>query len=70
MDVDSIIRAIEQAADEQGLPELSKRSGIPYTTLMDWRRHGWRPRAVQVLERLAEAAKPANDDPLPHSEAA
>lgn len=69
MDVDSIIQSIEQAAEEQGLPELAKRSGIPYTTLMDWRRAGWRPRAVQVLERLALAASPANDT-TPHSEAA
>jgi hypothetical protein len=61
MDVDSIIRSIEQAVEEQGLPELSKRSGVPYTTLRDWQKAGWRPRAVEVLEKLAAASEPAND---------
>lgn len=69
MDVDSIIRSIEQAAAEQGLPELSKRSGIPYTTLRDWQKVGWRPRAIEVLGKLAAASEPANDV-TPDAEAA
>lgn len=70
-DLDRIIQAIAVAADSAGLPELARRSGIPYTTLIDWQKAGWRPRSVVTLERLAEAAtkKPANDT-LPQSEAA
>lgn len=70
--VDAAIRDIQAAAEKDGLPALSKRSGVPYTTLVDWQRAGWRPKAVATLEKLALAARasPANDDALPHSEAA
>jgi hypothetical protein len=62
-DLASIIRAIETAAEAEGLPSLSKRSGVPYTTLRDWQKDGWRPKAVQTFERVARAAAslPAND---------
>lgn len=66
-DLDRIIQTIAVAADNDGLPALARRSGIPYTTLIDWQKAGWRPRAVVTLERLAEAAAatPANDDQSP-----
>lgn len=62
---------IQRTADAEGLPALARRAGVPYTTLIDWQKAGWRPRAVATLERLAEAAAtaPANDT-APQSEAA
>ena len=70
-DLATIIQKIETAAEAEGLSSFAKRSGVPYTTLRDWQKDGWRPKAVQTFERLAQAASevPAND-PLPQSEAA
>lgn len=70
-DLARIIRTIEAAAEAEGLPSLSKRSGVPYTTLRDWQKDGWRPKALQTFERVAEAAAavPANDA-APQAEAA
>lgn len=70
-DLDRILGVIAHAANSEGLPSLSRRSGVPYTTLIDWQKASWRPRAVATLERLAQAAAtlPANDD-APASEAA
>ncbi|EGF96763.1 hypothetical protein [Brevundimonas diminuta] len=69
--VTTALTEIERAAKAEGLAALSRRSGVPYTTLIDWQKAGWRPRAVATLERLAHAAAaiPANDD-APASEAA
>lgn len=44
------------AATRGGLTRLSERSGVPYTTLKDWERRGFRPPAVDAFERVAEAA--------------
>ena len=72
-DLNRLIETIETAAKKEGLPTLSKRSGVPYTTLIDWQKTGWRPKAIVTLEKIAAAAArcPANDlDTLPQSEAA
>lgn len=65
--VTNALTDIQRAAETEGLPALARRSGVPYTTLIDWQKAGWRPRAVATLERLAEAAAatPANDDQRP-----
>lgn len=65
--VTNALADIQRAAETEGLPALARRSGVPYTTLIDWQKAGWRPRAVATLERLAAAAAatPANDDELP-----
>ena len=64
-EIASILERIQQAADDSGLPSLAQRSGIPYTTLLDWQRAGWRPKAVRTLEKIAAAvdAEAANDTP-------
>ena len=71
-EIASILDRIQQAADGDGLPSLAQRSGVPYTTLLDWQRAGWRPKAIRTLERIAAAvddARPANDA-RPQGEAA
>lgn len=55
---DKVIETIATAADAEGLPALSKRSGVPYTTLIDWQKAGWRPKAIQTFEKVAAAASP------------
>lgn len=59
-DLSPIIEAIAKAAKAEGLPSLSKRSGVPYTTLIDWERAGWRPKGIRTFERIAKAVA-AND---------
>lgn len=61
-DLDRLIDTINVAAATEGLPALARRSGVPYTTLIDWQRAGWKPKAVRTLERLAIAVSAANDD--------
>ena len=61
-DLDRLIDTINVAAETEGLPALARRSGVPYTTLIDWQRAGWKPKAVRTLERLAVAVSAANDD--------
>lgn len=71
-EIATILDRIQQAADGGGLPSLAQRSGVPYTTLLDWQRAGWRPKAVRTLEKIAAAiddASPANDA-QPQGEAA
>jgi hypothetical protein len=36
---------------------LADITGIPYTTLVDWRKANWRPKAVETLEKLSLAAE-------------
>lgn len=66
-EITSILTRIQQAADDSGLPSLAQRSGVPYTTLLDWQRAGWRPKAVRTLEKIAAVidadAEAANDAP-------
>lgn len=50
------IQRIAVIGERIGLAKLSRVSGVPYTTLVDWKASGWRPRAVQTLEKLAAAA--------------
>lgn len=71
-DLNRIIAVIATAAENEGLPALAKRSGVPYTTLIDWQRAGWRPQAIVKFEKVARAAAAvaANDDASPASEAA
>lgn len=70
-DLTPIIDVIAKAAKAEGLPSFAKRTGVPYTTLIDWERAGWRPKAIVTFERIAKAAsKVAANDSLPHSEAA
>lgn len=57
---------VKRAAEAEGLSAFARRTGVPYTTLRDWQRAGWRPAAVTTLEKLVEAA----NDTLPESEAA
>lgn len=56
IDVAHAIRAIEAAVEQVGLAEFARRAAVPYTTAVDWREKGWRPKAVETLEKLAAAA--------------
>lgn len=70
-DLNRIIAVIETAAESEGLPALAKRSGVPYTTLIDWQRAGWRPQAIVKFEKVAQAAATvAANDASPDAEAA
>lgn len=63
--IDAAVRSIKKAAEAEGLPAFAKRAGVPYTTLVDWQKAGWKPKAVATLERLTQAAaatEAANDD--------
>lgn len=63
--IDAAICSIKKAAEAEGLPAFAKRAGVPYTTLVDWQKAGWKPKAVTTLERLTQAAavaEAANDD--------
>lgn len=66
-DVSDAINRIEATAERLGLAELSRQSGIPYTTLTDMRGKGWRPKSVRIFERLIEVA---NLPPTAQGEAA
>lgn len=51
------IERIEKATTSPGsLPELAREAGIPYTTVVDWKARGWRPKAIKTLEALSDAA--------------
>ena len=54
-----ITRAIERIAQvgKKQLPALARQAGVPYTTVVDWKAKHWRPKAVETLERLADAAE-------------
>lgn len=53
------IALIASAVDRMGAPAFSRASDIPYTTLLDWRRCGYRPDVVNTFEKLAVAAERA-----------
>jgi len=56
-----VARAIERiqkvGSADGALPEFSRVSGVPYTTLIEWRAKDWRPKIVQTLERLEAGAE-------------
>lgn len=60
--VDVALKRISEAADEVGLPEFARRSGVPYTTLAYWRAHGWRPRVMVTLAKAEAAAERINPE--------
>lgn len=51
------IALIASAVDRMGAPAFSRASEVPYTTLLDWRRCGYRPDVVKTFEKLALAAE-------------
>ena len=53
--LDPILAPIKEAAEAEGLPAFAKRCGIPYTTLVHWRKADWRPGAVDTLGKLIAA---------------
>lgn len=55
-DVARAIEAIEKAAEKVGLPELSRRANVPYTTVAEWRAKGYRPKIIETFEKLTSAA--------------
>lgn len=57
--VDLTIAKIAAAVERLGVPAFSKASNVPYTTLLDWRRCGYRPDVVKTFEKLAAAAERA-----------
>lgn len=55
-DVSRTILQIQRAVSEVGLPAFSRMSGVPYTTLVHWEKHGFRPKVLSTFEKLAAAA--------------
>lgn len=51
------LERIAAAAKAQGLPRFAERAGVPYTTVFEWSKADWRPKAVQTLEKLSDAAE-------------
>lgn len=66
--LDATIANIRIAAEDVGLPEFARLSGVPYTTLAYWRSKDWRPRVIETLAK-AEAAADARAVLNPESEA-
>ncbi len=56
-DVTRAIQQIEAVEKEIGLAELAREADVPYTTVVGWKAHGWRPKWVATLEKLAQAAE-------------
>lgn len=54
--LDATIANIRRSAEDVGLPEFARLSGVPYTTLAYWRSKGWRPRVIQTLAKAEAAA--------------
>ncbi len=49
------LKRISDACDSMGVAELSKRSGVPYTTIKSLAERGFRPKTVEVIESLLNA---------------
>ena len=47
------IRLVE---DKVGAAELARLSGVPYTTIVDWKAKEFRARSVGILEKLSKTA--------------
>jgi hypothetical protein len=56
-DITRAIQQIEAVEQKIGVAELAREAAIPYTTLVGWKAHGWRPKGVATLEKLAAAAE-------------
>lgn len=56
--------AIRAAVDEMGLPAFSRSSGVPYTTIIHWKKSDYRPESVTIFEKLADAAQRHEDQKL------
>lgn len=52
-----MIALIAAAVDRTGLPAFSRASNVPYTTLLHWHKHGFRPKVIDTFEKLAAAAE-------------
>lgn len=53
------LERIEEAAEKVGLPELVRAADVPYSTAAEWRAKGWRPKSIQILEKLSQASEAA-----------
>lgn len=56
---DLLIRC-ERYALEHGVAELSRVSGVPYTTLREMQERGWSSRSTEILEALEQALSAHN----------
>lgn len=57
--VSQTISLIAAAVERHGLPAFSRASNVPYTTLLHWQKHGYRPKVIDTFEKLAAAAEAA-----------
>jgi len=57
MTIPETIYTIQKAAKKVKLTELARRSGVPYTTLRDWEKKGWRTPHIDAFEDVAKAAE-------------
>lgn len=67
-DMSGISKTIDAITDfhaKVGTAELSRLSGVPYTSVIDLAAKGFRPRYIHNLERLAEAVPASPSAPAP-----
>lgn len=54
------IAEIDAAAEKTGLAEFAREADVPYTTAVDWKARGWRPKVVDTFDKFAVAAERLN----------
>ena len=55
-DLNDAINQIIAVEADIGLAELAREADVPYTTAVDWKAKGWRPKTIATFERLVGAA--------------
>lgn len=55
--LDETINRIRRANEQAGTAELARAADVPYTTVIDWRDRDFKPRAIEIFEKLADAAE-------------
>ncbi|GGZ21897.1 hypothetical protein [Asticcacaulis endophyticus] len=56
-DINASIEKIKAKVDEIGVQEMSRRSGVPYTTIRSLITRDFKPQTVTTLEQLEKVAQ-------------
>lgn len=51
------IALIEAAISKVGAVEFARRSGVPYTTIREWKARQWRAKVFDTFDALTTAAQ-------------
>ena len=57
MSIKPVIDLIRTQSDRLGVAELSRRAGVPASTVYKIRAKGWNGPTIEILERLSTAAE-------------